>query len=149
MVNVLISTTQSQGERPGDFSWVPDGELVARYGFVCDSERPDGSGCGCGRAFGGFTTHKSTTSAMVVASELTESEWRSQLRQTLFDTGWATAMEPSELAEFVDELVEFDLGAAAKLPAGTIVGRIAYNRPDGSTSDRLLLRAVGDPSRSQ
>ena len=86
---------------------------------------------------------------MVVASELTESEWRSRLHQTLFDTGWATAMEPGELAEFIDELVEFDLGAAARLPVGAIVGRIAYNRPDGSTSDRLLLRAVGDPGSSK
>ena len=33
MVNVLISTTQSQGDRPDDFCWVPEGELVARYGM--------------------------------------------------------------------------------------------------------------------
>ncbi len=145
MVNVLISTTQTQGDRTGDFCWVPDGELVARYGFVCDSERPGYPGCGCGRAFGGFTTHKSTTSAMVVASDLTEAEWRARLHQTLLDTGWATAMLADDLAGFIDELVAFDLGAAAKLPPGSIVGRIAQHQPDDSLLDHLLLRGVGTP----
>lgn len=144
MVNVLISTTQSQGERPGDFSWVPDGELVARYGLVCASEHPDGSGCGCGRAFGGFDTHRSTTSAMVVTSDLTEQQWRARLHQTLADTGWAS-MDPDDLAGLIDELVEFDLGAARDLPAGSIIGRLAYNEADGSTTDRLLLRGTGTP----
>jgi hypothetical protein len=58
MINVLVSTTVTQGAAPGDFCWLPEGELVARYGVVCASERPDGSGCGCGRAFAGLITHK-------------------------------------------------------------------------------------------
>ena len=145
MVNVLISTTQSQGDRPDDFCWVPEGELVARYGMVCDSERPGMPGCGCGRAFGGFTSHRSTTSAMVVASDLTEAAWRARLHQTLLDTGWAEAMPADELAGFIDELVSFDLGAAAKLRPGSIVGRVAEYGPDDSLSDRLLLRGVGSP----
>ena len=145
MVNVLISTTQSQGDRPDDFCWVPEGELVGRYGMVCDSERPGMPGCGCGRAFGGFTSHRSTTSAMVVASDLTEAQWRARLHQTLLDTGWAEAMPADDLAGFIDELASFDLGAAAKLRPGSIVGRLAVLGSDDSLSDRLLLRGVGPP----
>ena len=92
MLNVLVSTLETQGSVPGDFSYVPAGELVGRYSLVCDSERPDGTGCGCGRAFGGFTTHRSTTTAMVVERDMTEADWRKALYDTLVATGWAGLM---------------------------------------------------------
>lgn len=142
MINVLVSTTETQGAAPGDFCWVPEGELVARYGVVCASERPDGSGCGCGRAFGGLTTHKSTTSAMVVPVNMTEAQWRAALHQTLVDTGWATWMAAGEVAALIDELVAVDLHSVAQLPAGTILGRLAYNEPDGTTQDMFVDRTA-------
>jgi len=142
MINVLVSTKVSQGAVPGDCCWVPEGELVARDGVVCASERPDGSGCGCGRGFGGFTTHKGTTTAMVVESALTELAWRAALHQTLVDTGWAEWMPAGDLAELIDELVSFDLGAAADLTPGTVLGRLAYNEPSGSMTDTLLDRSA-------
>ncbi len=142
MINVLVSTTVSQGNAPGDFCWVPEGELVARYGMVCASERPDGTGCGCGRAFGGFTTHRSTTTAMVVEADMTEAEWRGLLYQTLVDTGWAEWMPADDLAEWVDELVDIDLRTAAQLAPGTVLGRLAYNEPDGTTQDMFLDRSA-------
>lgn len=142
MINVLVSTTVTQGAAPGDFCLVPEGELVARYGVVCASERPYGSGCGCGRAFGGLTTHKSTTSAMVVPVDMTEAQWRAALHQTLVDTGWATWMATGEVAALIDELVAIDLHSVARLPAGTILGRLAYNEPDGTTQDMFLDRTA-------
>jgi hypothetical protein len=142
MINVLVSTNRTQGAAPGDFCWVPEGELVARYGVVCASERPDGSGCGCGRAFAGFSTHQATTTAMVVQIDMTEEEWRAALHQTLVDTGWAELMTADEVAELIDELVEIDLRSAAQLAPGTILGRLAYNEPDGSTQDTLLDRSA-------
>ena len=148
MINVLVSTTETQGAAPGDFCWVPEGELVARYGVVCASERPDGSGCGCGRAFGGFTTHKSTTTAKVVAADLTEAGWRAALHQTLVDTGWAGMIAVDEVAVLIDELVRIDLYSAARLATGTILGRLAYNEPDGATQDMLLDRSMFRPDSS-
>lgn len=142
MINVLVSTTVTQGAAPGDFCWVPEGELVARYGVVCASERPDGAGCGCGRAFAGLTTHKATTTAMVVQLDMTEAEWRAALHQTLVDTGWAEAMAADEVADLIDELVEIDLHSAAQLAPGTILGRLAYNEPDGTTQDMFLDRTA-------
>lgn len=146
MINVLVSTTVTQGAAPGDFCWVPEGELVARYGVVCASERPDGSGCGCGRAFAGLTTHKATTTAMVVQLDMTEAQWRAALRQTLVDTGWAGAMAADEVEELLDELVMIDLCSAAQMAPGTILGRRAYNQPDGTTQDMFLDRTALRPS---
>ena len=146
MLKVFVSTQYTQGDLAGDFSFVPDGELVGRYSLVCDLERPDGSGCGCGQAFGGFITHTGTTTAMVVERNITELDWRAQLFQTLCDTGWGNAMSGIELAELVDSLVEHDLAAANSLPVGTVVGRRAWNDTRG-TVDKLLcrkLRSEGD-----
>jgi hypothetical protein len=120
---------------------VPEGELVARYGVVCASERPDGSGCGCGRAFAGFTTHRSTTTAMVAEADMTEAGWRAALHQTLVDTGWAELMVADELAELIDELVAIDLHSAAQLAPGTVLGRLAFNEPDGTIQDMFLDRS--------
>jgi hypothetical protein len=138
-LKIFVSTHFTQGDMPGDFCFVPEGEVVGRYAFVCDLEKPDGSGCGCGRAFGGFETHAGTTTAMVVEAHLTELEWRAQLFQTLRDTGWASAMSATDLAEIIDDLVEHDLGAAAVLPIGRVVGRRAWNSR-GATVDNLTDR---------
>ena len=142
MLKVFVSTLVTQGDLPGDFSFVPDGELVGRHATVCDLERPDGSGCGCGRAFAGFHTHAGTTTAIVAEVDLTELDWRRQLYETLCDTGWAAWMSATELAEVVDELVGYDLGAAGELPVGTVVGRRAWNDDRQGTIDRLLFRGV-------
>ncbi len=147
MLKVFVSTQSTQGDVPGDFSFVPAGELVGRYSIVCDLEGPDGSGCGCGQAFGGFVTHAGTTTALVVERDMTELDWRAELFQTLSDTGWATAMNSTDLAELVDELVELDLGAAGNLPVGTVVGRRAWNDRRG-TVDHLLCRQL-PPEGSQ
>jgi hypothetical protein len=139
MLKVFVSTQSTQGTMPDDFSFVPDGELVGRYSLVCDLERPDAPGCGCGQAFGGFVTHAGTTTAMVVERDMTELDWRVQVFQTLCDTGWAAAMNSTDLAALVDELVEHDLRAAGALPVGTVVGRRAWNDRRG-TVDNLLYR---------
>ncbi len=138
-MKIFVSTRTTQGDVPGDFCFVPEGELVGRYTFVCDLERPDGSGCGCGQAFGGFDTHMGTTTAIVVEANITELEWRAQLFKTLCDTGWASAMSATDLTEVVDDLVEHDLRTAAALPVGRVVGRRAYNSR-GATVDHLTDR---------
>ena len=141
MLKVFVSTQSTQGTMPDDFSFVPDGELVGRYSLVCDLEGPERPGCGCGQAFGGFVTHAGTTTAMVVERDMTELDWRAQLFQTLCDTGSATAMNSTDLAALVDELVEHDLSAAGELPVGTVVGRRAWNDRRG-TVDNLLCRQL-------
>jgi hypothetical protein len=36
MIKLLVSTLRTQGDIPGDYSFVPEGEFVGRYGLVCD-----------------------------------------------------------------------------------------------------------------
>ena len=142
MLKVFVSTTTTQGAVTGDFCFVPAGELVGRYSMVCDSEQPDGSGCGCGRAFGGFETHMGTTTAMVVQRDITELEWRAQLYKTLCDCG-LTNMPAIDVAELVDDLVQLDLVAAGELPVGLVVGRRAWNQGD-EIVDQLMYRGVSE-----
>ena len=73
---------------------------------------------------------------------MTEAAWRAALHQTLVDTGWAQWSTADELAEWIDELVAIDLHSAAQLAPGTILGRLAYNEPDGSIQDMLLDRSA-------
>jgi hypothetical protein len=149
MLKVLVSTLSTQGDMPGDFCFVPSGELVGRYSLVCDSEKEDGSGCGCGQAFGGFSTHQGTTTAMVVERDMTELEWRAQLFQTLGDTGWASMMDAHDLAQLVDALVDADLGAADRLPVGVVIGRRAWNDARGTVDNLTLRGAAADAGRSR
>jgi hypothetical protein len=61
-MRVLVATDIGQGDQPGDYSWTLDGEIVMLPILECgDPER-----CGCGRAFAGMTSHKATTTALIV-----------------------------------------------------------------------------------
>jgi hypothetical protein len=148
MLKVFVSTQSTQGDAPGDFCFVPDNELVGRHSFVCDLEKADGTGCGCGQAFSGFDTHKGTTTAVVAELDIDEVEWRGRLFQTLCDSGWGSAMGATELAQLVEECVEQDLRPAAQLPIGTVVGRRAWNDSRG-TNDSLLYRGMATVSAAE
>jgi len=139
---VLVATSQTQGDVAGDFSWVPDGELVARYGIVCADERPDGGGCGCGRAYAGLTTHRATTSALVSERDMTETDWRAAVHTTLYDTGWAVHMASTELADLIDAMAARDLHALGELAVGTVVGRRAWNDDSGEVVDDIVVRRI-------
>jgi hypothetical protein len=61
---------------------------------------------------------------------------------TSHDTGWASAMEAKDLAEFIDDLVRHDLGAG-ELSAGSVVGRRAWNDAR-ATVDQLTSRGLSE-----
>ncbi|GAA3751510.1 DUF7715 family protein [Micromonospora maritima] len=116
-MKVLVATRRGQGERPGDFTWVPEGELVFP-GFVCDTDRlnPEG-GCGCGRALAGVESAKATTTAEVVERDLTFEQLQEIIANALLRQGWG---RDDELAESIADDIE---GACEDLPVGTVVGR--------------------------
>jgi hypothetical protein len=71
-MRVLAATTKTQGQRPGDFFWCIEGELVIPPLKVCNQDweardlgTGDTGGCGCGRAFTGLGSGKYTTTAEV------------------------------------------------------------------------------------
>ncbi len=136
----LVSTNDLQGKERGDFNWVPPGELVARYGIICDAEKPDGTGCGCGRSFGGLVTNRSTTTAKVMELPIDEAGWRSEVHRMLQETDWARGLSLNELADYIDWMTSRDLHAIQELPIGTILGRRAWNEDGKPCVDDLLLR---------
>ncbi|RJQ72260.1 hypothetical protein D5S17_26255 [Pseudonocardiaceae bacterium YIM PH 21723] len=114
-MKVLVATGQTQGKRPNDFNTCVEGELVW-IGLVCskDARNPDG-GCGCGRAFGGLTSRRSTTTAWVVDRDFSRDSYIRAVQDSFQRQGW-----PDSLADEVcDDLLEL----AARWPVGTVVER--------------------------
>ena len=114
-MKVLVATSETQGQRPNDFDYCVEGELVT-VGLVCATDRrdPDG-GCGCGRAFAGLNSHRATTTAKVKEVELSKDDYVEALRSSLAQQGWPTS-DVAELAGWLAQLV-------SEWPVGTIVER--------------------------
>ncbi len=114
-MKVLVATNVRQGERVNDFHWCVEGELVW-VGLACDTDRrnPDG-GCGCGRGFGGLSSHRATTTARVAELPLSRDEYVQAVSSSLGEQGWGA----HHGAGIADELAAL----VADWPVGTIVER--------------------------
>ncbi|ULE34463.1 DUF7715 family protein [Mycobacterium sp. IDR2000157661] len=114
-MKILVATRLTQGTAPTDYHYCVEGELVWMQ-EPCDRDlRDPAMPCGCGRGFAGAASHRATTTAMVVDTELTRDDVVLAFKTSLVDGGW-----PSEWAEAVaDENLEI----AAQLPVGTIIVR--------------------------
>jgi hypothetical protein len=122
-MKVLVATVETQGQRPNDFNFCVEGELVT-VGLVCTRDRldPDG-GCGCGRAFAGLNSHRATTTAMVKQVELSEEDYIEALRSSLSQQGWPTS-DVEELAAWLVQLVsEWSLGTIVERRIDDIIVR--------------------------
>lgn len=132
-MKVLVATSQTQGTRPGDFTYCVEGELVT-VGLVCSSDRSDPArgACGCGRAFAGLNSHRATTSAIVKEVDLSCDDYVEALRSSLLQQGWPID-DVGELAASLADLAE-------SMSAGTVVGRLGDDiqiryHPHGATGD--------------
>lgn len=123
-MKVLVATAVGQGMRNNDYNWCIEGELV-RVGLVCatDQNDPDG-GCGCGRGFGGLSSHRATTTARVAEVRTTLAEYATAIRDSLREQGWGDFDCTEEARELA--------AAVADWPVGTIVAR---------RLDELVVRA--------
>ncbi|MEN8707231.1 MAG: hypothetical protein ABF306_13940 [Nocardioides marinisabuli] len=122
-MKVLVATSSTQGDVDGDYSFCVPGEILW-ITMVCDTDRlyPE-KGCGCGRGFGGLTSHRATTTAEVADLDITEADMGLAVRTSLTDQGWL-APEIAEMHdEIVAETVELVRALAEPLPEGTIVRR--------------------------
>ncbi|MQA16503.1 MAG: hypothetical protein GEV09_20895 [Pseudonocardiaceae bacterium] len=126
-MKVLVATSLTQGARDNDYNWCIEGELVS-VGEVCprDREDPDG-GCGCGRGFGGLSSHRATTTARVAEVALSRDDYAEAIRSSLEQQGW----DPC-LCCYVDEAEEL-LALVSDWHAGTVVER---------RLDELVVRAL-------
>jgi hypothetical protein len=113
-VKVLVATRRTQGQRPGDFCFTVDGELVGLPAMTCDC--PD---CGCDRAVGGLSSRKGTTTFTVVdRAELAAGDHRLLLRDGLVAAGW---IEEGEREPWVDAYVEQHIALVAEFEVGDLL----------------------------
>jgi hypothetical protein len=126
-MKILTATAFGQGIRDNDFTWTIEGELVS-VGLVCarDQKDPDG-GCGCGRAFGGLSSHRATTTALVRDLPLSRDDVIAALRGYYESAGWGL-FTPDEVGDEVDGLID----VVAEWRTGTIIERrLDYLTPRG------------------
>lgn len=133
----LVATTDTQGTVEGDFSWCEEGEIVTFPTFIC---HPWDDACGCGRAYSGITTHRSTTSAVVVDDpDLTDPQLRRIVAASLVDAGWSD--DPDLTSNALDPLLAW----AEQLPVGTVVGVRAYGSDNDPEPPQLEVRIRRTP----
>jgi hypothetical protein len=114
-MKVLVATAEGQGERADDFFEAEEGEPVMPV-MTCDNHR---SGCACGRAMRGVRSGRETTTAIVVESDQTRTEYRRVISE-----GAATAFADLDLPATIFERQADDLlKLAAQLPAGVVIER--------------------------
>ena len=108
-MNVLTSTKNTQGHRDSDFSWVPEGELVA-YSVECETDKNDIDGpCGCRRSLSGLKTRKATTTFRVSTFDSSEDDWLDLVRESNRQAGWGDDLEFGS-RELLDIAARYSLG---------------------------------------
>jgi hypothetical protein len=114
-MKILVATGLTQGMEVNDYHYCIEGELVWIQ-EPCDRDRrnPDGP-CGCGRGFAGAASHRATTTAIVVESEMTPAEMVLAFETSLGDGGWPTA--------WARDVTDENLELAGRLPTGTVIER--------------------------
>lgn len=128
-MRVLVATTETQGDRPGDYSATLEGELVTVLVVECDA--PDR--CGCGRGFPGLASRRATTTACVVERpDLDADTVRDLVADSLDRDGWGRGLQPDEFDDLVDDHVALLAMVCGSFPVGTVVGRsgaLVFARP--------------------
>lgn len=112
-MKIIVATSETQGQRPGDFSFVPDGEVVIVSDCDCLHE-----GCECSRSMVGVLCGKGTTTMMVIESDLTRDDYLRLVRAA--NEGFA---DLGVDGSFFDEQADALLQLAAEFPVGAIIER--------------------------
>lgn len=108
-MKIIVATSETQGQRPGDFNFVPEGEVV----IVSDCDCLHKS-CGCSRSMVGVLCGKGTTTMKVIESDLTRDGYLRLVREA--NKGYADlGVDESSFDEQADALLTlaggFQVGA--------------------------------------
>lgn len=109
-MKILVATAHTQGTNPSDYHYCVEGELV-----WIQNPCPRGDECGCARGFAGAASHRATTTAMVVDSEMTRDDVVLAFATSLPDGGWPVA--------WAEDVADDNLEMASQLPVGAIIIR--------------------------
>lgn len=124
-MRMLVATNLTNGDSPNDFDYCVEGELVYLQEPCARDQRDPNGSCGCGRSFAGLSSHRSTTTALVVDTELTEEDLRLALRASLEEGGWLPpgCFTAEEEASIINDYLAYVRDVADYFPAGSIVRR--------------------------
>lgn len=111
MIKVLSATAATQGARLDDYNWCVEGELIW-FPPTC-SGPAKAECCGCERGFGGLSSRRATTTAMVREIDLTRDDYVEALRSRLDDQGYCS--------HNAQEMAEILLSMADDLPTGAVI----------------------------
>lgn len=117
-MKLLTATSRTQGQRPSDYAWCVEGEIVTPARIICASDRQEGpdGGCGCGRGFAGLNSHKATTTAMVrEISGYTFEDLTEAVRSYRQQAGWDHDQAGAEAALIAGAAAEYDEGTILEL----------------------------------
>jgi hypothetical protein len=112
-MRVLVATAATQGQRPNDFCFATEGELVCRA-LACDRGQADLDGeCGCGRSLMGVDSGQATTTAKVVWIDMGLGEYLDRLARgcDIADPDELTALAVYEAGCLLLAAVQHELGA--------------------------------------
>ena len=120
-MKVLVATAMRQGEVDNDFCNTIEGELVRLPFIECD----DGDQCGCTRSFTGLTSHRATTTAVILDEpELDRATYTRLLLDDLIDDiADARLARPPGLDAMVDDEVDDLLDMIGDNPVDVVVRR--------------------------
>ncbi|MFF1612240.1 hypothetical protein ACFVYA_31040 [Amycolatopsis sp. NPDC058278] len=118
MLKYFVSTHRTQGERDNDSNSIPGTELVDLPGECHDD--PDSPFCGCARSFVGINSRQTSTTAQVIATDMTAAEYIGRFHAALLTLGWKDNADTRN--GVIDAAVELLL-LAAMWPVGTVVER--------------------------
>ena len=114
-MKILVATTRTQGQRPNDFCFVPEGEPLMPS-FECEGEEVDGR-CGCRRSLTGVKCRKATTTALVTEVRHDRRWLASTFARSLRRAGFRP--EPEEVRQMVDRAIL----VATRFATGSVVER--------------------------
>jgi len=112
-MKIIVATSETQGQRPGDFNFVPEGEVVVVSDCDCLHE-----GCECSRSMVGVLCGRGTTTMKVIESDLTRDDYLRLIRDA--NKGYEDlGIDPLVFNEQADALLEL----AMQFSAGAVIER--------------------------
>jgi hypothetical protein len=116
-MKIIVATSETQSQRPGDFNFVPDGEIVTVSD--CDCLHPR---CDCVRSMVGINSGKGTTTMKIVESDITLQEYSRLIGEA--SQGYADlGVDDQIFNEQADALLDL----AMQFPVGAVIERDGEN----------------------
>jgi hypothetical protein len=143
-MHVMVVTRRTQGQRDTDYMWAVPGELAFLPIVECEWDTQAGFNHGA-RYFLGLESGGATTTAEVIAMDVTAQDITAYVVEKLATVGWTASARNREALRLVTEM----LSIAACFPPGSIIekrGRDIRQRPSAEIpSPPRELLSVDDP----